>query len=110
MSTYGDGAETTKIQMEQERGWVELRDDGIAEERVTVKIHRNQASNNWPCWCRLQEGNFGGEASLLLKAAGAYLDKDIRFWREDIINLWGILLSFKEVPWSYQIIPNTHTL
>lgn len=85
--TYEDGAEMTKVQMEEERGWVELRDDGIAEERVALKIHNIQASNNWPYWCHLQEGNFGGEVSLLFKVAGVYLDKDIRFWREDIINL-----------------------
>lgn len=93
---YGYGAEMTEVQMEEYRGRVEWIDDGIAEGRVALKIHNIQPSDNGQYWCHLQEGNHAGEASMLLKVAGEYMEQAYDFG--------------KSLTCSHQTIPNAHIL
>ncbi|KAM5325520.1 butyrophilin-like protein 2 [Glossophaga mutica] len=64
------GAEVTEMQTEDHRSRVQWVEDNFAEGTVALKIHNIQPSDHGQYWCCLQEGNYRGETSLLLKVAG----------------------------------------
>ncbi|XP_012509090.1 PREDICTED: butyrophilin-like protein 2, partial [Propithecus coquereli] len=74
---HRDGAAVPEMQAEEYRGRVEWTEDDVAEGRVALKIRNIQPSDDGQYWCHFQEGNCGGETSLLLKVAGLGSAPDI---------------------------------
>ncbi|XP_007527524.2 butyrophilin-like protein 2 [Erinaceus europaeus] len=70
MFAYRDGAEVTEMQMEEYRGRVQWIKDKIIEGHVALKMYKIQPSDDGKYWCRFQEGNYQGEASLQLQVLG----------------------------------------
>lgn len=53
-----------------------------------MKTYNIQPSDNGQYWCHFQEGNYCGEANLLLNVAGEYLGKDKGSQTEKYIKSW----------------------
>lgn len=66
---YRDGAEVTGLAMEGYRGRVEWTEDSTEEGSVALKIRQVQPGDDGQYWCRIQEGDYWREASVLLQVA-----------------------------------------
>ncbi|XP_005389503.1 PREDICTED: butyrophilin-like protein 2 isoform X2 [Chinchilla lanigera] len=82
-TAHQDGTEMVEVQMEKCRGRLEMIEDSVAEGSVTLKIHSVQPSDSGQYWCRFQDGDYLGEASLLLQVAGLGSAPNLHVTRND---------------------------
>uniref|UniRef100_A0A8C2MCL1 Butyrophilin-like protein 2 n=1 Tax=Cricetulus griseus TaxID=10029 RepID=A0A8C2MCL1_CRIGR len=63
------GAQVAGLQVEGYRGRVEWTEDSADEGSVSLRIRQIHPGDDGQYWCRFQEGDYWGEASVLLQVA-----------------------------------------
>ncbi|ERE87064.1 butyrophilin-like protein 2 [Cricetulus griseus] len=71
------GAQVAGLQVEGYRGRVEWTEDSADEGSVSLRIRQIHPGDDGQYWCRFQEGDYWGEASVLLQVADAIANKHI---------------------------------